>query len=161
EAKVAAALRLLTTPGEERCLLFVTGDSGCGKSSFVQAGLLPALDEHYRARGLAPRWPAAVLRSGRFPLAALEDGLAQIVVSEPTLTDDNRVARHTGAQLKSWLRTSTPPGQVNVLILDQFEEHFTSQADPTQRAVVFDFLKGLGSFAEVRTHIVIALRADF
>jgi hypothetical protein len=49
--------------GEECPLLVVTGDSGSGKSSFVQAGLLPALEAHYQARGLSPRW--AVFRPGR------------------------------------------------------------------------------------------------
>jgi hypothetical protein len=54
EATVAMALDLLTCPGAQRVALFVTGASGSGKSSFAQAGLLPALDRHYRARHVLP-----------------------------------------------------------------------------------------------------------
>ena len=55
-------------------LLAVVGPSGSGKSSAVRAGLLPAL-----ATGVLPgseRWPQAVMRPGRHPLAELERSLA-------------------------------------------------------------------------------------
>jgi hypothetical protein len=43
ERVVEQAVELLTTPGKQRVLLFITGASGSGKSSLAQAGLLPAL----------------------------------------------------------------------------------------------------------------------
>ena len=43
-------MALATKAGAERTLLFVTGASGSGKSSFAQAGLLPALESHYQER---------------------------------------------------------------------------------------------------------------
>jgi energy-coupling factor transporter ATP-binding protein EcfA2 len=76
ERLVKAALAQLTTSGEERALLFVTGASGSGKSSFVQAGLLPALEEHYTARARTLRH--AVMRPSKQPLAALAHALRQI-----------------------------------------------------------------------------------
>lgn len=41
----------LTDEHQPRPLQFVVGASGNGKSSFVQAWLLPALEQHYLARG--------------------------------------------------------------------------------------------------------------
>jgi hypothetical protein len=46
ERTVEEAVKLLTTPGEQRALFFITGASGSGKSSFAQAGLLPALETY-------------------------------------------------------------------------------------------------------------------
>src|SRR5262249_29592000 len=46
-AEIAAAVTKLTAPEAPQSLLFVTGASGSGKSSFAQAGLLPALVAHY------------------------------------------------------------------------------------------------------------------
>ena len=69
ERQVDQAMQLLTTPGDERVVLFVTGASGSGKSSFAQAGLVPKLEEHYRRLGQTPRW--AVFRPSRYPLAGL------------------------------------------------------------------------------------------
>src|SRR5947209_5174948 len=50
EDEVRQAAARLTEPGAEQVVLFVTGDSGCGKSSFVQAGLLPELERSYARR---------------------------------------------------------------------------------------------------------------
>ena len=54
----------------------------------------------------------------------------------------------------------TPPGYINLLVLDQFEELFT-QADPDQRQVFCTLLAGLPAFAELRTHLIATLRADY
>jgi hypothetical protein len=54
----------------------------------------------------------------------------------------------------------TPPGYINLLVLDQFEELFT-QADPDQRQVFCTLRAGLPAFAELRTHLIAMLRADY
>ena len=69
EKLIAETVARLTAPDDPLALLFVTGASGSGKSSFVQAGVLPALEKHYAA--LSVKW--AVFRPSRDPLAALAD----------------------------------------------------------------------------------------
>ena len=70
------AVKLLTTPGEQRTIFFITGASGSGKSSYVQAGLLPALETFYQQRKYVVRW--AVFRPSRQPLAGLADALLRL-----------------------------------------------------------------------------------
>ncbi len=79
EALIEDSVARLTTPGDPQSLTFITGASGSGKSSFAQAGLLPALEEHYRARGKTARW--AVFRPGTNPLAVLADALLQLALA--------------------------------------------------------------------------------
>ncbi len=80
ERSIGEAVMKLTTPGEQRPLLFITGASGSGKSSFAQAGLLPALEAHYAQRDQPVRH--AVFRPGAHPMAALDDTLKQLRVGE-------------------------------------------------------------------------------
>src|ERR1043166_8961418 len=47
EPIIRDAVTRLTEAGEEPVLVFVTGASGSGKSSFAQAGLLSAVEEAY------------------------------------------------------------------------------------------------------------------
>jgi hypothetical protein len=61
EKLIAETVARLTMPDDPLALLFVTGASGSGKSSFVQAGVLPALEKHYAA--LSVKW--AVFRPSR------------------------------------------------------------------------------------------------
>ena len=49
EKLIAETVARLTAPDDPLALLFVTGASGSGKSSFVQSGVLPALGKHYAA----------------------------------------------------------------------------------------------------------------
>ena len=58
------------------------------------------------------------------------------------------------------LGTLTPHGQVNLLILDQFEELFT-QAEQAERDVLLAILVGLQPFAQLHTHLIATLRADY
>lgn len=154
QSSVSGAVRALTAPGAHRTLLFVTGASGSGKSSFVQAGMLPALEAHYQARDINMRW--AVVRPSLFPLAGLTDGLLQLGLPlldvQATMDDPGMLLRH--------VQQYTPAQQVNVLIIDQFEELFT-QSDITQRDTLFRFLQVLPSFNELHTHIIATLRSDY
>ncbi|NTU82213.1 MAG: NACHT domain-containing protein [Chloroflexales bacterium] len=150
ERLVAAALALLTVPGGERALLFVTGASGSGKSSFVQAGLIPALEAYYQVRALT--LCHAVMRPSKQPLAALADALHQLGIPP-----EASFAAATPFVLGS------PVGRrqdVAVLVIDQFEELFTQSA-PTHRDALLDLLAALPSFRELCIHVICTLRSDF
>lgn len=73
EQEVRQALALVTAPGEEAVVCFITGASGSGKSSFAQAGLVPALESFYRdQQRIVSR---VVARPGRHPISALTQAL--------------------------------------------------------------------------------------
>ncbi|HYZ18816.1 MAG TPA: AAA family ATPase [Gaiellaceae bacterium] len=111
-------------------LLAVVGASGSGKSSVIAAGLVPSL----RA-GLLPgseRWRSVVMRPGEHPLAALDS-------ASPSKQDgDERL----------------------VLVIDQFEELFTTCQNDEERSRFVDQVVALARDPE-RAVVVLALRADF
>jgi len=132
----------LTAPGAQPTLLFITGASGSGKSSFAQAALIPLLETHYAAYQKTVR--LAVFRPSSQPMAMLADALQKL---HPDLTP-------------ATLAANTPKAQINLLLIDQFEELFI-QSEAGQRAPFCDFLTHLPSFADCRTHILITLRVDY
>lgn len=133
----------MTSPGAMREVLFITGASGSGKSSFAQAGLLPALESHYATFGKIVRH--AVFRPSTQPMIILQDALLKLHPDFRTLED---------------LINFTPEYQINVLIIDQFEELFI-QSNAGQRTLFCDFLSNLPSFETSRTHILITMRVDY
>ena len=118
----------------------VIGPSGSGKSSLVQAGLLPAL----RNSGLfgPGEWLVRSVRPGTHPLAALTHALDVASPEEfhlPTLL-------------------STEPGTTRLLlVVDQLEELFTQSGE--EHAA---FLDGLNALIELDDcYVVMTVRADF
>jgi hypothetical protein len=158
EQELREALLLLTSPGEEQVVLFVTGASGSGKSSFAQAGLVPALEAHYAAQRRTTRW--AIARPGRRPLAALARALVELGLPEPAEGDDPVALIRTPPVFGDFVAAHTPPDQVNLLVLDQFEEFFT-QADPDEREAALALVARLAPFRRLRTHVIVTLRADY
>ncbi|MEV4013429.1 hypothetical protein AB0J35_23270 [Nonomuraea angiospora] len=121
--------------------VLVTGPSGSGKSSLLQAGLIHGLGQ---GRCL-------LLTPGAGPLDRLRDHLHDLV-SPPD--------RHDGA---SW-DTTRPFEELaaklpadTVIVVDQFEELFTQCAQPAQRAA---FITAL-AVAWQRVGVVLGVRADF
>jgi WD40 repeat protein/serine/threonine protein kinase len=137
----AFANRLRTTG-----FLAVVGPSGSGKSSFVQAGVLPLLPA---------RWKAVVLRPGPSPLQALATRLASAERSAESIRKGIQTDRdHLGAVLEAF----APPGGETVLVVDQFEELLTLCSDPEERAL---YAEALVRAAGRRARIVLTLRDDF
>jgi len=156
KALVSRTVAHLTVPGEQQVLLFITGTSGSGKSSFAQAGLLPALEAHYQARHKEVR--LAVIRPGSHPLAALADVLAQLRLPE---INPEELSRWEATWLGRFLEANmSPQGWVNLVVLDQFEEFF-SQSPPEQCERFFSFLVALPGFERLHTLFIATLRSDY
>ncbi|MEV4243484.1 hypothetical protein AB0J63_08750 [Streptosporangium canum] len=140
--------------------LVVTGASGSGKSSLLQAGLIPAIRRGaLEIRGSAG-WPLVLLTPGEHPVTALAAQLAELA-GEPVdllavdILADHRAAAQTVRQaLADHYRTGM------TLIVDQFEEVFTQCTDESERRAFIRALHGLTQGAR-RTLVVISVRADF
>lgn len=159
----------MTKAGEEQVVLFVTGTSGSGKSSFAQAGLVPSLEKRYESRYTVGR---AIFRPSGRPLAALARALVMAGLPEPADADGSLAAIATPAEFNSFVQSHTPTDQVNLIVLDQLEELYTHADDPDrtaeeralmaeQRRQICDILLGVTSWPSVRTHLIVTVRADY
>ena len=134
-------------------LLGVVGPSGSGKSSAVRAGLIPAVRS-----GVLPgsdRWMVALLRPGEHPLREL-DRAVWAALPEALRT------RLDGADLPlRAVRDVMDDPECLLVVVDQFEETFTTCADDAERSAFIAALTEAASDSRGRVIVVIAVRADF
>jgi WD40 repeat protein/DNA-binding SARP family transcriptional activator/serine/threonine protein kinase len=134
-------------------LIGVIGASGSGKSSVVLAGLLPAL----RA-GAVPgseRWTVVRMVPGTDPFEGFHDALREVAATGVVSPED------TGPELRLAIEAVlTSPDQRALLVVDQFEEIFSSGVEPAARERFLDGLLDLAVDPIHRVRIVLTLRAD-
>jgi hypothetical protein len=152
---IREALGRLTDPKSKQTLFFITGASGSGKSSFIKAGLVPALEAYYIED--RKRVFRAEFRPSSDPLDRLAIALGRLGLLELSADDLHRIQPDEFAYL---LAEHTPKEQVNLLVIDQLEEIFSPSAS-TQRDILFDLLAALPPFNEIRTQVLITMRSDF
>ena len=145
-------------------LVGVVGPSGSGKSSLVRAGLLPALRDGVLAG--SERWQQVLLRPGEHPMAelaragarpdVLQDG-GGAATTDAGKADDHAMPWREGGE--RGLRTMAGQERL-LLVVDQFEEVFTTCRDERERAA---FLAALteGAWADRSVTIVVVVRADY
>ncbi len=144
-------------------LTVVLGASGSGKSSLVQAGLIP------RIRAL-PGWAIVLVRPGDKPFHELARGLLHLL--EPDLTEVDRLTKanklaHTLATgevtLDDVVRRilEKQAGEHFLLVVDQFEELFTLVTDRAVRRRYLDMLLDAGEKPRTPLHLVLVMRMDF
>ncbi|MBK3582077.1 DNA-binding protein, partial [Streptomyces sp. MBT65] len=144
--------------------------SGAGKSSLLNAGLIPALR---RPGGFpmpgAERWPVIAVTPTAHPLEELLERTAKVLGSDLDLTA-RQVADRPETLLEAVRARSegTPPGPdgrrpppvLPVLLVDQFEELFTLCSDESERRAFVRVLRSLSTGPDPAV-VVLGVRADF
>ncbi|ACY17297.1 serine/threonine-protein kinase [Haliangium ochraceum] len=161
----------MVTRLRDRPLIGVVGPSGVGKSSFVRAGVVPALKQSGES------WESVVIRPGRSPLAALAGVAASMLntsasnsaVSSTTIESDISEQKNyqqrlmnepgfLGTVLRSRARKR---GQKILLFIDQFEELYTLNPDPRERMAFTACLAGVADDATTPLRVALSIRSDF
>jgi serine/threonine protein kinase len=153
----------MVTRIRDRPLMAVVGSSGVGKSSFVRAGLVPALKRS------GETWETLVVRPGRKPLEALAATIAPMVATAANLSDDldeqrklvetlRREPGHLGHILRLRARRDT---RHLLVFVDQFEELYTLCSDAAERAAFTACLSAVADDATSPLRVVLSIRSDF
>lgn len=162
-----AQVRDLADKLQQAPLIAVAGDSGCGKSSLVLAGLLKLLEQQGRVEGQT-QWRPVVMRPGSAPVDNLAAPLAR-ALSADGKADASRIGalggrlRLGGFGLAEAVRTARLPPAVRLLVVvDQFEEIFRFRR-LTDADEALAFVKLLLHAAEDRdspVNVIITLRSN-
>jgi AAA ATPase domain len=108
-------------------LVVVHGDSGCGKSSLIRAGVLAQLEQEHARSGV--RWRTCAMLPREAPLRNLAEALAKLNADAPDRARIRQIrrslnlGRDAGAALAELLRLGEDD-HICILI-DQFEELFS------------------------------------
>lgn len=129
--------------------VIVTGASGVGKSSLVQAGLIPQICSGSECRPL-------VFSPGNHPVARLMEVLPALADVEDR-SDPAAVHAVVRAELE---RTST---STMLIVVDQIEELFTQCTDPAERTEFLELLEvaATGHVGDAPAIVVATMRSDF
>ncbi len=153
----------MVTRIRDRPMMAVVGSSGVGKSSFVRAGLVPALKRS------GETWETLVIRPGRKPIEALASIISPMVATAANLADEmeeqkrlvetlRREPGHLGHVLRGRARRD---GRRILLFIDQFEELYTLCTDHEERAAFTACLSAVADDATSPLRVVLSIRSDF
>jgi WD40 repeat protein/transcriptional regulator with XRE-family HTH domain len=143
-------------------MLVMFGSSGSGKTSIIQAGLIPILRQD--------QWIIVQMRPGRQPFLSLAEGM--LAAAYPNHSENGRRAK-ASKLADNWLRASTTVLQTAqalphfadathcLLIVDQFEELFTICQDPQVTERFICDLLALTEHSNLPAKLLLAIRADF
>jgi hypothetical protein len=146
-------------------VVVVHGDSGCGKSSLIRAGVLAQLEQEHARSGVT--WRTCAMLPREAPLRNLAKAFAELDASEG---DRNRIrqirrilndGRDAPAVLAKLLRRGDDD-HICILV-DQFEELFTfARADGREEAQLFvDILVGLQAKPPPGLYAILTMRSEF
>ena len=144
--------------------LILSGDSGSGKSSLVEAGVLSRLEKRNRIGNRSLRSVRIVPSGGADPFDALLRALRPFTqsagIDDYRLGRDLASGRRESVEVPREIFTSGLDADELLLFLDQMEELFT--APERQQALVSRFLSGLYTAVQnLPLQVVASIRSDF
>ncbi|MEG4963797.1 MULTISPECIES: WD40 domain-containing protein [unclassified Microcoleus] len=166
--------RLLERIERDDCkLTIIHGESGVGKSSIEQAGLIPALKQKpINARSVLPvlqqvyaDWADELAKCLSKELANIKKGFSLTISSVEEREDDesnfglNSPTLSLTDSLLAQLRKNAEHNLLTILIFDQFEEFFFICKDSVQRKKFYDFLRACLEIPYVK--VILSLREDY
>jgi WD40 repeat protein/energy-coupling factor transporter ATP-binding protein EcfA2 len=160
----------------EQNLVVVHGDSGCGKSSLIRAGVLVQLEQQHERGG--QNWLTCGILPRAAPLWGLAEALAGLREPKPSLGLVHQIRRilNTGraavAKLEKLLCTDAADRAC--ILVDQFEElfRFATETNADEARLFVDVLIGLledaeqrrdgkSGLAPVRIYAILTMRSEF
>ncbi|OON81011.1 nSTAND1 domain-containing NTPase [Streptomyces tsukubensis] len=163
-------LRAAATTGG---LIMLVGTSGAGKSSLLNAGLVPVLRDGALREGSGRAGEVLPLVPGADPLTELTrriPDLAELIRRAPDPAaaaepDSSQFTREARAAVAAWVARQAPSDARPVVIVDQFEETFTLCSDEARRRTFIQLLHAACTPAEdgspAPVLVVLGIRADF
>ncbi len=149
--------------------LGIVGTSGCGKSSLIRAGVLPALESGLMGE-LGSTWFVADMKPGDAPLTNLAKALITCGVFAERWSDTPEgvallaaALRRSDVSLVNLVLQADLPPYTNLLVLaDQFEEIFRfQQQDPNEALAFVNLLLAASRQRSVRLYVVLTMRSDY
>lgn len=149
--------------------LGVVGTSGCGKSSLIRAGVLPALTSGLMGE-LGSSWFVADMKPGDAPLTNLAKSLIQSGVLGDRWSNTpegtallTAALRRSDLSLVNLIQQAGLPKYTNLLVLaDQFEEIFRfQQSDPNEALAFVNLLLTTVRDRSVPIYVVLTMRSDY
>jgi WD40 repeat protein/DNA-binding winged helix-turn-helix (wHTH) protein len=153
---------ILATRLRESKFIALVGASGTGKSSLARAGLVPAI-RNITADG--QRWDVKVFRPSNSPFNRLASVLMEASAepaSNKEIEDLAERLRESPTSLITHIRSAHAGTASPVLLLiDQFEEVFTSSNGPVEENSFIANIVSLVSSPDPNILVVLTLRTDF
>jgi energy-coupling factor transporter ATP-binding protein EcfA2 len=146
-------------------LLVIHGDSGCGKSSLVRAGVLARLEQESARGGLT--WRTCATQPRDAPLLVLAESLARLdgrAGDEQRILEIRRVLNY-GADAPAVLAKLLRRGDSDLIciLLDQFEElfAFAKRRGPDEATLFVQLLVGMLEHPPAGLYVVVTMRSEF
>ncbi|HEY9829666.1 MAG TPA: hypothetical protein V6D26_03745 [Stenomitos sp.] len=138
-------------------LTVLYGQSGVGKSSTVNAGLIPALKQ----RNIGTRDSLVIpMRFYNDWVQTLEKLLIEALAEQGIKAPQSGIEETSSTQfIIEQLQQNDQRNLLTVLIFDQFEEFFFVYTEPAKRRAFFDFLAN--SFDIPYVKVILSLREDY